>query len=223
MIGPLLSPDVQQLIHDKQWDILRDVLSGFDPADIAEILIHVPDEDDVAIFRLLPRELAGRVFAYLPRDHQENLLRCLTNDQARAVLQAMTPDRQAGLLDELPAEVTRRLLATLAPHELKAARDLLGYPPHAAGRYMTPRYVALQPEMTARQALDQIRRVGKGMETLSIVYVLDTEDKLLKEVRLGSLVLADPDIRVADIEDRPTVSVLASTDREEVLRSFERY
>src|SRR5438105_12646300 len=168
MIGPLLSPDVQQLIHDKQWDILRDVLSGFDPSDIAEIFVHVPDEDDVAIFRLLPRELAGRVFAYLPLDHQEGLIRSLSHEQMRQVLAAMTPDDQARLLEELPAAVTRRLLETLSRDELRAARDLLGYPAESAGRYMTPQYVALGPDSTAREALEHVRRTGKGKETLNI-------------------------------------------------------
>ena len=84
MIGPLLRPDVQELIREKQWDALRDAISHFDPSDIAEILVAVPEEDDVAIFRLLPRDLAGQVFAYLPLDHQENLIRSLSNDQMRA-------------------------------------------------------------------------------------------------------------------------------------------
>src|SRR5436309_15163 len=140
-IGPLLGPDLQELIREKRWDVLRDALAGFDPSDVAEILVQVPDRDDVAIFRLLPRDQAGRVFAYLPPDHQERLLRCLTNDQMRAVLAGMTPDDQARLLEELPAAVTRRVLEVLPPEELRAARDLLGYPPKTAGRYMTPRYV----------------------------------------------------------------------------------
>src|SRR5437660_9175908 len=122
MIGPLLGPDLRQLIRDKQWDVLREVLSEFDPADIAEILIEVPDEDDVAIFRLLPRALAGRVFAYLPLDHQEGLIRSLSHEQMRQVLSAMTPDDQTRLLEELPAPGTRRLLETLAPEEPRAAR-----------------------------------------------------------------------------------------------------
>jgi len=223
MIGPLLKPDVQQLIRDKQWDILREVLSGFDPSDIAEILIATPDEDDVTIFRLLPRELAGRVFAYLPRDHQEGLIRSLSHEQMRHVLEGMTPDDQARLLEELPAPVTRRLLDTLSPDELRAARALLGYPPESAGRYMTPQYVALRSDMTAREALEHVRTTGHGKETLNILYILDGDGKLLKELRLGSLVLADPDVRVGEIEDRPLVSVPANTDREKVLRAFEKY
>src|SRR5437773_4613009 len=223
MIGPLLGPDLQELIREKQWSALRDALSTFDPSDIAEILIAVPDEDDVAVFRLLPRELAGRVFAYLPLDHQENLIRSLSHDQMRQILTAMTPDDQARLLEELPAPVTRRLLETLSPEELRAARDLLGYPPETAGRYMTPRYVALRPDMTARDALEHVRRTGRGQETLNILYVVDADGKLLEELRLGSLVLADPETKVADIEDRPLVSVPAGTGRDEVLRAFKKY
>ena len=223
MIGPLLGPDLRDLIREKNWDALRDVLSDFDPSDIAEILISIPDEDDVAIFRLLPRELAGQVFAYLPPDHQENLLRCLSHEQMRAVLQGMTPDDQARLLEELPAAVTRRLLETLTPHELQAARDLLGYPPHTAGRYMTPQYVALRPDMTARAALEHVRRTGHGKETLNILYVVDANGKLLEELRLGALVLADPETKVSEMEHRPLVSVPAATDREEVLRAFKKY
>ena len=99
MIGPLFRRDIQELIRDKRWAVLRDALSEFDPSDIAEILIEVPDEDDVAIFRLLPRDLAGRVFSYLPLDHQENLIRCLSNDQMRQILDGMTPDDQAPLTE----------------------------------------------------------------------------------------------------------------------------
>ena len=223
MIGPLFRPDIQELIRDKRWDVLRDSLSEFDPSDIAEILIAVPDEDDVAIFRLLPRDLAGRVFSYLPLDHQENLIRCLSNDQMRQILDGMTPDDQARLLEELPAAVTRRLLETLSPEELRAARDLLGYPPETAGRYMTPRYVALRPDMTAREALEHVRRTGRGQETLNILYVLDATGKLLEELRLGSLVMADSDAKVADIKDRRVVSIPATTNRKEVLRVFKKY
>jgi len=222
-LGRLLSPTIQELIREKHWDALRDYLVTLDPADIADILIQVPDQDDAAIFRLLPRTLAGRVFAYLPPDHQEGLLRTLTHEQTRAVLAGMSPDDQARLLEELPAEVTRRILETLSPDELKAARDLLGYPPESAGRYMTPRYVSLRPDMTARDALDHIRRTGRDQETLAVLYVVDANGRLVKELRLGTLVLADPAARVIDIPDRPVVSIPATADREEAVQLFRKY
>ena len=88
---------------------------------------------------------------------------------------------------------------------------------------MTPQYVALRQDMTVREAFEHVRRIGRGQETLSILYVVDANGKLLKELRLGSLVLADPDAKVADIEDRPLVSILATTDREEAARIFKKY
>ncbi len=238
MIGPLIGPDIQEMIQDKHWHHLRDALSDFDPSDIAEILVHVPDQDDVAIFRLLPRDLAGRVFAYLPRDHQERLLHSLTNDQMRVVLQGMTPDDQVRLIEELPAAVTRNILEALSPDELRAARDLLGYPPGTAGRYMTSRYVSLRPDMTVREALEHVRRTGRGKETLNILYVVDDgpisavsgsplvlggAGKLIEEVRLGTLVLCDPDVKIGDINDRPLVSIPATTDRREIIEAFKKY
>ncbi|MGE3803157.1 MAG: magnesium transporter [Gemmataceae bacterium] len=223
MIGPLIRPDLHELIAEKQWDVLREVLSEFDPSDIGEILREVADEDTVALFRLLPRDLAGAVFAYLPLDMQESLLHRFSNEQAHQVIDGMTPDDQARLFDELPAEITRRLLELLDPEELRVARSLLGYPPESAGRYMTPRYLALHPSMTARDALDFVRRSGHGMETLSILYVVDEQGKLLAELRLGTLVLADPEAKIGDLEDRPLVWIPASAGREEVLRAFKKY
>jgi magnesium transporter len=214
---------LQELIQEKRWDVLRDALSYFDPPDIAEILTQVPDKDDAAIFRLLPRDLAGKVFAYLPRDHQENLIRSLTNEQMRAVLREMTPDDQVRLLEELPAEVTRHILQGLSPDELRSARDLLGYPPESAGRYMTPQYVALRPDMTAREALEHVRRTGRDKETLNILYIVDAHGLLLAEMRLGSLVLADPDAKVGDMKHRSLVAIPATADREEVLQAFKKY
>src|SRR5262245_18961292 len=223
ILGRLLSPTIQELIREKRWDALRDYLATLDPADVADVLIEVPDQDDAAVFRLLPRQQAGRVFSYLPPDHQERLLRTLTNDQMREVLAGMTPDDQARLLEELPAEVTRRILEALSPDELKAARDLLGYPPHAAGRYMTPRYVALRPDMTALDALNHIRRAGRDQETLAVLYVVDREGRLVQEPRLGTLVLDNPDARIADIPDRPVVAIPATADREESVALFRKY
>jgi magnesium transporter len=223
MNGLQVMPELAGLIREKKWSELRDALVKLPAPDIASVLIEVPDEEDVVIFRLLPRETAGRVFAYLPLDHKQNLIRALSSDQMRAVLAEMTPDDQAQLLVELPAEVTRALLATLSPDELRAARDLLGYPPGTAGRHMTPNYVSLDPDMTAREAIQHIKKTGRGKETLNIVYVFAADCRLLAELRLGTLVLADDDTKVADIKDRPLVTIPVSASGDEVVAAFERY
>lgn len=223
MLGILLQADLEQLIREQKWDELRDALRALDPSDIAEIIIDLPPDDEGLIFRILDRPRAAAVFSYLPRAHQDGLLRSLSSDQLRGIVSQMSPDDRTRLLEELPPEVTRRLLESLPPEELSRARELMGYPPRTAGRYMTPRYVALRPEMTAAQALEHVRRIGKGQETLAILYVVDEGERLVAELRLGTLVLSEPSRRVAEIEDRALVYVEATTAREELLRMFKKY
>src|SRR5256714_263990 len=223
MIGSLLQADFEEIIQARNWDELREVLSELDPPDIAELIIDLPPEDEGIIFRLMPRERAAKVFEYLPHDVQRDLVRSLNHEQLQAIVNEMTPDDRTRLLEELPAEATRRLLETLSPDELKTARELLGYPPGTAGRYMTPEYVALPPDITAREALERIRKTGRGKETLNIIYIINEKGRLLEDLRLGSLVLADPEMMIGDIEDRPLVSIPATATGEEVVVAFERY
>jgi magnesium transporter len=223
MIGSLLQADFEEIIQAKDWEGLREALSELDPSDIAELIIDLPPEDEGIIFRVLPRETAADVFEYLPRDVQRELLKSLSSATVQSILNEMNPDDRMRLFDTLPAEVTRRLLDTLSPEELKSARELLGYPKGAVGRYMTPEYVALPPDITAQEALDLIRKMGRGKETLSIVYIINEKGRLLEDLRLGSLVLADPESMIGDIEDRPVVAVSATDQAGDVIQLFEQY
>jgi len=220
---PMLSDRLRTAIDNHDWRELRDALAELNPSDVADLILALRAEEEAFVFRVLPRDEAWQVFSYLPPDHQEDLIASLSNEQIRAVVRSMNPDDRTRLLEEMPAEVTRRLLATLSPEELNDARALLGYPEETAGRYMTPRYVTIQPDMTAAEALAHIRRTGRGKETVNVVYILDSKGHLLEDMRLGSLVLADPSQLVIDIDDPPLVSVLATDDREEVLKRFEKY
>jgi magnesium transporter len=215
--------ELRELIRTQSWQQLRERLAELDASDVAELVIALPSDSEAFIFRLLPRDSAGEVFSYLPPDHQEALIESLSNEQVRAVLAEMNPDDRTRLLEEMPAEVTRRVLATLSPDDLKNARWLLGYPEETAGRYMTPRYVIIGANVTAGEALEHIRRTGHGMETIDVVYIVDERGMLVEDVRLASLVLADPNMKVLDIDDPPMVKVLANDDREEVLAAFEKY
>jgi magnesium transporter len=222
MIGNILQAELEELIRDKKWDKLREALSVLEAPDIAEVIVDLPPEDEGIIFRVLPRENAGIVFSYLPLEQQEQLILSISSETSRTVLDQMTPDDRARLLEEMPAEVTRRILEALSPEELKATRSILNYPEHSAGRYMTPEYVALKADMTAAQSLEHVRRTGKGKETLNVLYVVEN-GKLVSEVRLGTLVMADPNMQVRDIKDRPVVSVQATADREAMVELFEKY
>jgi magnesium transporter len=217
---PLLWED---LIHSQRWEQLRARLMATHSSDIADAMGQIHGTEQAVVFRLLSREQAAQVFSYLPAQRQKELLRSLSTDEVKGVLDGMPPDDRTRFFEEMPAAVTRQLLEVLSPEELKNARQLLGYPEHSVGRYMTPDYVAIRPDMTSAEALEHIRTVGHGMETLNVIYILDESGKLLEDVRLGSLVLADPQTVVTAIADPPLVSLLATDDRERALGLFEKY
>lgn len=223
MIGNLLQADLKELIAAQNWNELREAILGLDPSDIAEIIIDLPPSEEGVIFRVLPRDLAAQVFSYLPLEQQEELIGSISNEQSRQLLEQMKPDDRVRLLEEMPAEVTRRLLDSLTPDQLKATRFILNYPENTAGRYMTPEYASLKPDMTAREALEHIRKTGRGKETLSMVYVVDSKGVLVDDIRLGTLVMADPEAKVADLQDRTLVSIPVTADREGMVAAFEKY
>jgi magnesium transporter len=216
-------PDLKEILRQGNWQELRRTMEDLAPADIADLLILLPVEDEGVVFRVLPRDQAAQVFSYLPLERQEELIHSFSNEQVHTILNGIAPDDRMRLLEEMPHEVTRKLLETLSAEELKYARALLGYPVDTAGRFMTPEYVALRPNMTAAEALDWIRRNGRGKETVNILYVVDEGGRLVDDVKLGSLVMADPSTRVEEIRDAPLASIPATVDLETVLATFEKY
>jgi magnesium transporter len=214
---------VDDALRNHRWEELRSILVELHPSDIADVIIDAPAEDEGIIFRLLPRRLAAQVFAYLPRQHQEGLICSLSGEDLQHVAEQISDDDRTRLFEELPAEVTRKLIGALSPDELQHARKLLGYPEKTAGRYMTPEYVSIRPAMTAAEALEHIRRTGRGKETLNVVYIVDDDGRLVEDVRLGSLVLAEPATRVSEIRDPALVSLHASQSLDDVTAAFEKY
>jgi magnesium transporter len=223
MLGPLLKPDYEELIRAGDWTALAEALDELDPPDVAEILATLAVQDSALVFRALPRARAGTVFEYLPLERQTELVQTLADEQLVRILNGMAPDDRTRLLGELPPEVTRRALATLTPGELKVARTLLGYPERTAGRYMTPEYIALRPDMTVARALAYVREHGKDRETINVVYVTDARGKLLDDVHLAALVLAPLDALVSELDDRQVVSIPATAPVEDVVQVFEKY
>jgi magnesium transporter len=223
MLGTFLKPECEELIKKRDWTALREVFSELDPPDVAEIIADLPAEESGIIFRLLPRDTAALVFEYLPLDQQTELVNTLGKETLVNVLNEMAPDDRTRLFEELPAEVTRRVLTNLNPEELKVARQLLGYPENTAGRRMTPEYLAVRPNMTAAEALAFIREHGKDRETLNVIFITDERGHLLGDVRLATLVLAPPFAKVEGLETRQLISIPANTNLEEVVQMFEKY
>lgn len=222
MLGYLIQEDIESLIAEKRWDELRAALDGLTPQDIAEVIIDLPPADEGIVFRLLPRERAAASFSYMPIEHQAELVESLSNAQTAELLEGMRPDDRVALLDELPADVTRSLLESLSPETARATRSLLNYPADTAGHFMTPEYVAVRPWMTAAQAIDEIRRSTRRAETSATLFVVDDQGRYVNDVRLTSLVRADPAATIADIAKASPVAIGVRERREDVIHTFER-
>jgi len=214
---------LEDLIENKRWLELRTRLDELHPQDVSEMFSEISLEELGVVFRLLRREHAADVFAHLSAERQEALIEALSGEKLQSILNELSPDDRTRLLEEMPAEVSQKLLGTLGPEQLKHAKTLLAYPEESVGRAMTTNYVWVPAGLTAQEALEHIRKNADGKETLNIIYVADKEGKLIADIRLGSLLLADPEMKVEEIDDRPLVSLNASLDQEEGLRIFEKY
>jgi magnesium transporter len=213
---------LKQLLDERRWFPLRRGLAELHPADVAEFVNRLNRAEEAIVLRLLGRR-KGEVFGYLPEDRQERALGLISPEDLDALIAGMSPDDRTRLLEMLPTEVAHALLGRLPNTELRKSLALLSYPEDTAGRFMTPNYAAIRPDMTAAEALRHIRETGRGKETLDIIYIVDARGRLMEDVRLGALVLADPQALVTDIPDPGVMSILDTTRREDVLRMFEKY
>jgi magnesium transporter len=215
--------DIQALLDRSDWRTLREQAALIPAPELADRLLELEKPNRVLLFRALPRDLAAEVFAYMDADARDALLCDLADDEARELLRNLSPDDRTQLLEELPGQVTSRLLQLLSAEDLREARFLLGYPEESIGRLMTPDYVALRPEWTIARALEEIRTNGKDSETINRVYVIDAQGRLVDDIELRRIILADPGGTVADVLDRTFVSVSAFADREEAVSLIRRY
>jgi magnesium transporter len=223
MLGKALQPEIEGMIEARDLDTLRETLSGLETADIAEILEDLPDASRAVVFRVLPHDLASDVFEHLPFEDQEELIRDLSTEDLSRILNDMAPDDRTALLEELPGNLTQRLLKTLNPGELRVARTLLGYPEESIGRLMTPEYVSARLSWTVQETLDHIRRSAAGAETISYIYVVDEQGRLIDDIHLSRLVMADPQARLKDLVEENVVVLHALEDREEAVATFKKY
>ncbi|MFN8358718.1 MAG: magnesium transporter [Candidatus Kapaibacterium sp.] len=223
MLKELLKPEILELIELRQWTDLREVLSSWEPAEIADLMLDVEQADRVLLFRTLPRHVSTEVFAYLESDRQDELLHELTNQETRELLSQLPPDDRTALLEELPAEATQKLLNLLSPEDLKEARVLLGYPEQSIGRLTTPDFVSVRADWTIKQALVHIRSYEKNSETINSIYVTDNSGRLLDDIMLRAFIFADPNASIRSIMDDNVVSVSAFDDQEEAVRAMEKY
>jgi magnesium transporter len=223
MLKELLGSEIYNAIQNKDFNSLKETVSVWEPTEITDLLLSLPDEDQPILFRLLRRQKAADVFASLPAEQQEQLLKNLTNDHIRKLLDELDPDDRTKLFEELPARITQKLMSLLSAEDLKEARTLLGYPDESIGRLMTPDFVAVQPEWEIGRALDHIREHGPDAETINVIYVIDNNGKLIDDLRLRTLILAPPIRTVNSVMDHHFVALSAYDDQEVAARAMRDY
>ena len=223
MVGKILIPEIRSLIEARDFAGLRELFSEWPPADVAEVIVDMPEDDRVIIFRVLPAALAADVFEYLDVDAQQSLLRCMAHEQVVAILNEMSPDDRTALLEEMPSAAARQLIQLLTPEERRVARALLGYPEGSVGRLMTPDFVAVRENWTVKEVLDYVREHGKDSETLNFIYVVDERGKLIDDLRIRNFLLRPLNTRVDEIMDRSFVHLTVNETQEEALNIFRKY
>lgn len=214
---------IGELLEQKDWFTLRQKLAELPTADLSDLLMAFPKPDRVVLFRLLPHSEASEVFAYLSKHDRDDLLLALTEEETRRLLAELSPDDRTGILEEMPGEATQKLLNLLSEEDLKQTRTLLGYPPESVGRLMTPRYVAVRPQWTVARAFQHFREKAPSSETISTIYVVDDNWKLLDALDLTVFVLADPDQTVEELMDYQYQVLSAFDDRERAVELMRRY
>ena len=208
----------------KKYQSLRDVMETLPAPDLAAVFEDLPAEKLPVLFRLCPKDLAADVFAELTPATQQQLIDGLTDTELKAVVDELFVDDATDLVEEMPANVVKRILAQADPATRHMINELLKYPEDSAGGVMTTELMALRPDMTVAQAMDAIRENGFDKETINNCYVTDSSRRLVGVVSLRALVLAkNTEEPIKDLMDSNVVSVSTTTDQEDVSKLFEKY
>ncbi|PYL69876.1 MAG: magnesium transporter [Verrucomicrobia bacterium] len=223
MVGKILEPEIKSLIDARNFGALREVFREWPPADVAEVILDVPEDEQVIIFRVLPHALAADVFEYLDLDAQQKLLRAMAHEQVVGILNEMAPDDRTALLEELPSAAARQLIRLLTPDERHVATALLGYPEDSVGRLMTPDFIAVYDNWTVQQVLDFVRETGQDSETINVIYVVDDRGKLIDDVRIREFLLKPLTVKVSEIRDQTFVALNVTDSQQDALNFFRKY
>ncbi|MCR5136642.1 MAG: magnesium transporter [Oscillospiraceae bacterium] len=218
-----LEKTIRKLLDEKKYQTLKDILVTLEPADISAVFEEQDEERVPLLFRLLPKELAAESFAELEPEWQELLIRGFSDTELREVVNELYVDDAVDLVEEMPANVVKRILAQADPQMRKEINAVLQYPENSAGSIMTTEYVSLRPGMTVAEALNRIRTTGVDKETIYTCYVT-SERNLLGTVSVKDLLLSDDDARpVSQIMDEHVISVNTLTDQETVAQMLSKY
>lgn len=223
MIAKLLKSELDELIKNKAWVSIKEVLEEVPAVDIAELLEDLEPEIAVVIFRLVKKAKAADVFSYLGSAKGVELLEIFSKQQLSDVMNNLEPDERVALMEELPGHLTQKVLNSMDRENIALVRRLLGYPQESVGRLMTTNYVRVKQDWTVDKSFEHIRKFGRTAETVNVIYVVDEYEKLIDDLKLNQLILAEPNAKISDIMDNTFEVLSAFDDQEEAVRMLSKY
>ena len=215
--------EILRLLQERNFTVLKPLLREFNPTDLAEIFDEVPKEEVVLIFRILPKDLAAETFVEMSGDSKEALIRSLNDIELKAVMDELFLDDTVDLIEEMPANVVKRIIAQSDAETRAYINELLKYPKDSAGSIMTIEFVSLTSSMTVSAAFERIRKTGVDKETIYTMYVTDEKKKLIGIVSAKDLLLASPNSKIGDIMEDNVIYVETLTDKEDVSNMIAKY
>ena len=210
--------ELTELVHQRDLKSIRNWLTTTGTLEIAESISRLEAEQRAIVFRLLPKERSIDVFEMLDPALQQGIIKTMREGRVREILEEMEPDDRARLLDELPPTLAKWILEGLSLKERRLTSILLGYPEHSVGRIMSPEFVTLKIDMTAKEALAKVRDSGRGVEAIYLLPVVDEQEKLVDMIELGDLVLADPTAKLDALVSEEPYSIKANQNQETASR-----
>lgn len=218
-----LNETITNLLDGKKYASLRDILSTMNPVDIAAVFEELQDEKIALLFRLLPKEMAADTFVEMEEDAQQLLIHGFSDTELKEIIDELYVDDAVDIIEEMPANVVKRILRQAEPDVRKQINQILKYPDDSAGSIMTTELVILRPKMTVIEAIKRIRRTGIDKETIYTCYVADNKSKLIGIITIKSLILAEEDELIENIMQPNVISVSTLTDQEEVATLLKKY
>ena len=213
-----------KMLDEKKYASLRDILVTMNPSDVAGLFDGLEEKQIPVMFRLLPKEQAAETFVEMEPEAQQLLIQGFSDNELREVLDELYVDDAADLVEEMPANVVRRILAQADPEMRSSINQILRYPENSAGALMTMEYVSLRPDMTVEESILRIRRQGVDKETIYTCYVLSKDRTLQGIVTVKDLLLAESDdMEIQEIMTENVISVSTQDDQEEVAKMFSKY
>lgn len=215
--------DIMEMIEGKKYKALKEIISTMIPYDLASILENMSEKNVLLLFRLLPKDLASETFVEMDSDHQKTLINSFSDLELKEVINELYIDDMVYLVEEMPANVVKRILKNSSENARKMINEILNYPQDSAGSIMTTEFVGLRSDMTIAEAIKRIRHIGIKSETFDTCYVTDKVSHLIGHITLQTIILSDDDSMVGDLMERNVISVNTFEDQEEVTFLFGNY